>query len=29
MDNFSIAVDFDAEGLPFWLVAMGEGFLPA
>ncbi len=26
-DTFSLAVDFDAEGVPLWLVACGEGFL--
>ncbi len=26
-DVFSIAVDFDAEEHPLWLVALGEGFL--
>ncbi|MBF0287600.1 MAG: chemotaxis protein CheX [SAR324 cluster bacterium] len=26
-DAFSEAVDFDAEGIPLWVVACGEGFL--
>ncbi len=26
-ETFSIAIDFDAEGFPLWLIACGEGFL--
>lgn len=26
-DTFSLAIDFNAEGLPLWLIACGEGFL--
>lgn len=26
-DAFSFAMDFDAEGFPFWVVACGEGFV--
>lgn len=28
-DAFKMAIDFDAEGLPLWLIACGEGFLHA
>jgi len=26
-DAFSVAIDFEAEGYPLWLVACGNGFL--